>query len=428
MNGHVSQSRIVRAGVLAAASVLAMTACAPSQSPSSSGSGSSEVPETIVIGATLPLTGAESKAGGRYKQGYELAVEEVNAAGGIDIDGQKVKVELKLLDDTSEQAKAVNLAQRLITSDKVNAFLGTYSTSLVEAQSTVAEQNKIPYVNGGGAATSIYSKGYKWVFGDLAPVENLATTEMEWIDEQQKAGNLPKPATIALLWENTSHGEDFRKGVTEFADASGGAYNVVVDESFALDGKDFSAVLNKVKGANADLFMVDAHVPDFIAMQRQYLSSGMCNKVVTYGARGTEADAKDALGQEGVNYILSAVWWNAQLGDEGLNKQFVDSFKAKYNAEPEWYQAVGYEAARALFTAIDKADSVDKEAIRDELSSMTMDSILPGGKLSFPADKGGQASYPFVVQQNMPDGTSPIIYPADVAKAEGVAPNPNCAG
>lgn len=428
MNRHHSPSRVLGAGALAVASAFALTACAPSKSADSGGGGSDEVPDTIVIGSTLPLTGSESKTGGRYKQGYELAVEQVNANGGIDLGGKKVKVELKLLDDTSDQAKAVNLAQRLITSDGVDAFLGTYSTSLVEAQSTVAEQNQIPYVNGGGAATSIYSKGYKWVFGTLAPVENLATTEMEWIDEQQKAGKLPSPAKVAVLYENTSHGEDFDKGVNEFAKKSG-TYDIVVEESFALDGKDFSAVLNKVKSANADLFLVDAHVPDFIAMHRQYLSSGMCNQIITYGARGTEQDAKEALGQEGVNYILSAVWWNAQLGDKGLNKTFVESFKEKYDgAEPEWYQAVSYEAARALFTAIDQADSVDKTKVRDQLNKLEMDSIMPGGTLSFPADKGGQASYPFVVQQNLPDGTSPIIYPADVATGEGVAPNPSCAG
>src|SRR5205809_957295 len=82
----------------------------------------------------------------------------------------------------------------------------------------------IPYVNGGGAATAIYKRGYKWVFGLLAPVELLAESMMKWIDAEQKAGKLPKPATIALLWENTSHGKDFRKGVTEFATKSGG-YN-----------------------------------------------------------------------------------------------------------------------------------------------------------------------------------------------------------
>jgi len=406
---------------------MVVAGCAPSQSTGTGSSDSLAVPDTIVIGSTLPLTGTESKTGGRYKQGYELAVEQVNAAGGIDVNGKKVKVELKLLDDTSDQAKAVNLAQRLITSDKVNAFLGTYSTPLVEAQSTVAEQNKIPYVNGGGAATSIYTKGYKWVFGTLAPVENLAETEMEWIDLQQKAGKLPKPSKVAIVWENTSHGKDFRKGIEDFAKKSGN-YQVVVNEAFALDGKDFSSILSKVKGSDVDLFMVDAHLPDFITMQRQYLSSGMCNKVVTYGARGTEADGVKALGQKGVDYILSAVWWNSQLGDEGLNKTFVDSFKKKYGAAPEWYQAVSYEAARSLFTAISNAKSVDKTKVRDALSSLQMSSILPGGKVSFPADKGGQASYPFVVQQNLPDGSSPIIHPVDVANGKGTAPNPMCKG
>jgi branched-chain amino acid transport system substrate-binding protein len=411
---------------LAAVSTLVVAGCAPSQSSSTANKDTGAVPDKIVIGSTLPLTGAESKTGGRYKQGYQLAFDEVNAAGGVDVGGKKVKVELKLLDDTSDQAKAVNLAQRLITSDNVNAFLGTYSTSLVEAQSTVAEQNKIPYVNGGGAATSIYGKGYKWIFGTLATVENLASTEMGWIDQQQKAGKLPKQAKIAVVWENTSHGKDFRKGVADFVKKSNGAYKIVVDESFALDGKDFSAVLNKVKDAKADLFMVDAHLPDFITMHRQYLSSGMCNKVVTYGARGTEADAQSALGQKGVDYILSAVWWNKQLGDKGLTKTFVDSFTKKFGKAPEWYQAVSYEAARSLFTAIHNAKSVDKTKVRDALSSLEMNSILPGGKLSFPAAKGGQADYPFVVQQNLPDGTQPIIFPVNVANGKGLAPNPGC--
>src|SRR5205085_304251 len=80
-----------------------------------------------------------------------------------------------------------------------------------------AEQNQMLYVNGGGAASAIYKRGYKWVFGLLAPVELLAESMMKWIDEQQKAGKLPKPSKIALLWENTSHGKDFRRGVSDFA-------------------------------------------------------------------------------------------------------------------------------------------------------------------------------------------------------------------
>jgi branched-chain amino acid transport system substrate-binding protein len=411
--------------ILGSLTAVGITACAPSQGDDEDTT-TSGIPDKIVIGSTLPLTGTESKTGGRMKQGYELAVELENADGGIDLGGKKVPVELKQLDDTTDQAKAVNLAQRLITQDKVNFFLGTYSTALVEAQSTVAEQNKIPYVNGGGAATSIYARGYKWVFGTLAPVENLATTEMEWINEQQAAGHLPKPARVAVVWENTSHGKDFHLGVEEFIKAHSADYQIVTDESFALDGKDFSAVLNKVRSDKADLFMVDAHLPDFITMHRQYLSAKMCNQLVTYGARGSEQDAREALGQQGVSYILSAVWWNKQLGDKGLNREFIDAYQAKYHAEPEWYQATSYEAARALLTAIAKASSVDKQKVRDQLAQLDIDSILPGGKLSFPDDHGGQADYKFVVQQNLPDGSSPIIYPADVATGQGVAPNPSC--
>ncbi|MDP9396543.1 MAG: amino acid ABC transporter substrate-binding protein [Actinomycetota bacterium] len=419
-----------RRAALPAAALVALAACAPSQSGSTGGGagagGGGEKPSKVVVGSTLPLTGTESKTGGRYKQGYELAVELENADGGLDIGGTKVPVELKLLDDTTNQGQAVQLAQRLITQDKVNAFLGTYTTALVEAQSNVAQQTSIPYVNGGGAATSIYSKGNPWIFSTLAPVENLATTEMQWIEQQQEAGKLPKPAKIAILWENTSHGQDFKKGIENFVAKQPGDYQVVVNESFALDGKDYSPLLSKVQASGADLFMADAHLPDFITMHRQYVGSGLCNKLITYGARGSEADAISQLGEKNTNYILSAVWWNAQLGDEGLNKSFSEAFQKKFGATPEWQHAVAYEAARTLFTAIDQADSVDKTKVRDTLRGLQIDSILPGGKLDFPDN--GQALYPFVVQQNLPGGKAPIIFPDDVKTADGVAPNPNCKG
>lgn len=383
--------------------------------------------DAIRIGATLPLTGAESRIGGFYKEGYELAFDEAKKNGGIDVGGKKVQVELTLLDDTSTQATAASLADRLINSDKVQFMLGTYATNLVEAQSVVAEQNAIPYVNGGGAATAIYKRGYKWVFGLLAPVELLAESIMKWVDAEQAAGHLPKPATIALLWENTSHGKDFKKGITDFANKTQG-YKIVVDESFELSGKDFSALLGQVKAAKADLFLADAHLPDYITMQRQYMTAGLCNKVISYGARGSEKQASEALGKKGVEHILSAVWWNSQLADKSPEaKKFVDLFKAKYGGRvPEWYQALGYETARALFTGITQAGSTDRDAVRQKLAALKIPSLLPGGELTFPAEFGQQSHAPFVVTQNMPDGAAPIIAPEASATAKGIAPNPAC--
>ncbi len=411
---------------LLVALALLVNACAATPQQQTGAGSTANLPDKIVIGATLPLTGEEARQGIRYKEGYDLAFELANKDGGLQVGDKRITLQLNLLDDTTNQATAVSLADRLINSDKVNFMLGTYTTALVQAQTTVAEQNAIPYVNGGGAASQIYARGYKWIFGALAPVDLLADTMMQWIDEQQKAGKLPKPAKIALVWENTSHGQDFRNGVKNFAAKHGSDYQIAVDEAFELNGKDFSALLNKVKAANTDFFLSDAHLPDYITMQKAYVTAGLCHKVISYGARGPEKDAREKLGAANVNYILSAVWWNAQMGNRGLNKTFVDAFKAKFSKEPEWYQAVAYESARALFAAIQQARSVDREAVRKQLASEKLDSILPGGQLKFSADRGQQAFYPFVVQQNLPDGTSPIIFPKDAATGQGVAPNPNC--
>ncbi len=404
----------------ATAAVLAAGALAPSSAHAAK--------DKIVVGATLPLTGAEARVGGFFKEGYDLAFEELSKKGGLDVGGKKLPVQLVLLDDTSTQATAVSLADRLVNSDRVDFLLGTYASHLVEAQSTVAEENKIPYVNGGGGATKIYKRGFKYLFGLISPVELLGTTLMQWIDEQQRAGKLPKPAKIALLWENTAHGKDFRKGVSDFAGKSGGAYQIAVDESFELNGKDFGALLGKVKAAAVDLFLVDAHLPDYITMHRQYVAAGLCHKIVTYGARGAEKDAIQALGPENTAYVLSGVWWSPQLAAKpGPSRDFVTAFKAKYGGrEPEWFQALAYESARVLFSAIQQTGKVDREAVREKLQATKMQSLLPGGTVELKAQFGNQVQNPFVVQQNQKDGSAPIIFPPDAATGTGVGANPKC--
>jgi branched-chain amino acid transport system substrate-binding protein len=338
-------------------------------------------------------------------------------------------VKLLLLDDTSTQATAVSLEDRLVNSDKVDFLLGTYASHLVEAQSTVAEENRIPYVNGGGGATKIYRRGFKYLFGLISPVELLGHTLMLWIDEQQKAGKLPRPAKIALLWENTAHGKDFRKGISDFSAKSGGAYQIAVDESFELNGKDFAPLLGKVKAAGVDLFLVDAHLPDYITMHRQYIAAGLCHKVVTYGARGAEKDAIQALGAENIAYVLSGVWWSPQLAQkQAQSRDFVNAFKARYGGrEPEWFQALAYESARVLFAAIQQAGKLDREAVRVKLQAMKGPSLLPGGTLEFRPEVGDQVQNSFVVQQNQKDGSAPIIFPKDSATGVGVGANPKCA-
>ena len=236
----------------------------------------------VRIGAVLPVTGKESKIGGAYKQATEFAVKEVNDAGGIDVGGKRMKIELTLLDDTSDAAKSAQLVEQLIAQQKVDAVIGGYGSQLVQAQSVVPERYGVPFISGGAGARSIYGRS-KWVFGTLSPVDVLSSTQMEFLDALVAAGKLKKPLKIALVTENTEHGKDYAQGVHDFIKSHAGEFAVAVDESFELYTPDFKPLLTRVAAAKADLFMADAHLEDYISMQRAYTQMGLYHQMVTYG-------------------------------------------------------------------------------------------------------------------------------------------------
>ena len=354
----------------------------------------------------------------------------MNKKGGLDVGGKKLPVQLILLDDTSTQATAVSLADRLVNSDKVDFLLGTYSSHLVEAQSTVAEQNRVPYVNGGGGATKIYKRKFKYVFGLISPVELLGTTLMQWVDEQQKAGKLPRPAKIALVWENTAHGKDFRKGVSDFAaeerrrvpDRGG---RVVRAERQGLrraprqgEGGERGPVPRRraPPGLHHDAPPVrgQRHVPQGRELRRARQREGR--------GQGARPGARE------LRPLRRVVERSARGASPARRRSsWRRSRRSTAAASRSGSRRSGTRRARALFTAIQQAGKVDREAVREKLAAMKMPSLLPGGTVEFKAEFGQQVQNPFVVQQNQPDGTSPIIYPKDVASAPGVAANPRCA-
>lgn len=383
-----------------------------------------QAPAEIVVGAALPLTGAEARPGGFVKQGYEMAAEEINRDGGISVRefNKKIPVKLILLDDQTDKNLSRNLYERLATVDKVSAFLGGYSTGLGVAHAPVADQYKLPYVTGGEGGSEIFSRDQKYVFGLLASVENLAISTMSWIAKHQDDGGLPRPLKIALVWENSPHGKEYQRGVRQVVDKEPTRYQIVIDESFQYPGAtDHRPLLNKVKAAGGDVLLSDAHLEDYILMQRQVTELGMQFMVVTYGARGPEKTAREQLGVAS-NYVVAANWWSKELPYPQV-KEFNSRFRAKYDSDPEWYHAMGYEAARTLFQAIEQAGTLRADAIRDALARTNeTKSILPGQKVAFPAT--GHIDAPFVVTQNMPDGTTPIVWPPDAATGEAVVPIP----
>lgn len=385
------------------------------------------LPDRIVIGATLPYGSAEGQTARFYREGYDLAIEEVNRAGGVSVSGKRIPVQLEVLDDGGDPARGTAEIRTLLDEKKAIFLLGSASGPVVEAQSAAAEARRVPYVTAYGESKTLFERGLKYFFGLQAPVQLLAYTQMRWIDEQQKAHKLPTPLRVAVLVEESPLGREFAAGVRDFVTKTPSrraSYRLVFDESFPASQQDFSATLQRVRAANADVFLADGSLSEFLTLHRRYLWLGLCHKVLAYGAHGGETLALEEFGFTGLSYILSAVWWSARLARRGLNKQFADEFKETYHRDPDWYGALAYEATRALLAAISASGDAKRDSVRAQLASMKMESILPGGRLVFGADQ--QAIYPYVVQQNQPDGSSPVIFPNDVAEFPGVAANPKC--
>lgn len=404
---------------IAALAVLLLLALASACSRSSN-----TAAESIPIGVVLPITGREAKPGQYQKEGIELAIKEINEGGGVYVKsiGKKLPLKMVFYDDGSDQAKSASLAERAMSSDKVVAMVSGYSTPLGEAESVMPDRYKVPWITPGAAASSIFSHGYKYTFGTLSPVNILGSTTAEYLGTLVDQGKLKKGQKLALVVENTDHGVDYVNGIKDWIKEHPGYFTVVFDEKFELGGTDFSGLLQKVRAAKADIFLADAHLKDYITMQRQYLQSGMRHKMISYGARGPEADAYKALG-DGVDYIFAGIWWSDQLPYPQV-KKFTQDYKTLTGHPPDsWYPATAYDSIRAVAKAIEDAGSLDKTAIRDSLDKVKLtDSLLPGQVLDF--GPNGQVHTPFVIVQNKTGGKVDIVYPKDAATGQSVAPIP----
>src|SRR5260370_24110239 len=149
-----------------------LTACGSSSSSSNgNGSGTSK---TLLSGAPISLTGATSTEGHLTLEGYQLWVKQVNAHGGIKVGNTSYQVQLKYYDDGSSPTKSAQLSQQLITSDKVNFLLGPYGTAATLQDEAIAEQYKIPMVEGTGAAKPTFQNGFHSLFATLSPPPHYA--------------------------------------------------------------------------------------------------------------------------------------------------------------------------------------------------------------------------------------------------------------
>lgn len=370
-------------------------------------------PAEIVLGTSVQLTGANANTGRYYQDAYNFAIDKINEAGGVKVDGKPYKLTLKLYDNQSDVNLSVRQYTQLVTQDKVNFLLGGFASNFSVADSAVSEKYKIPMVQGGGASDQIFSRGFKYIFGTLPAASNYFGSTIAMLKKVK-----PEPKSVALLYADDSFDVSVAKGTRPLLKEAG--LNLVMDQKYSDNASDFNSLLSQVKSKNVDAVLVAGHETGILNFVRQAKSLDVAPKMYSFTVGVPSQDFRKALGKD-ADYAFGMTAWipNPSLKDKwfGDAVQFATAYKAKYGYEPDYHAASGASDVETIANAIEKANSLDPKKVRDAISASDFDSLY--GKIAF--SPSGQISLDQTVIQvqtgvlkpvfNGKDFITPVQYP-----------------
>lgn len=367
-------SKWVRCSAFLGGAVLAIAAL----SASTSGARAEDV---IRFGAPLPLTGPLAPEGIKQKQGYDLWAEQANKAGGISVGGKKYKVEIVYSDYQSNTPRAVQTTEQMITQDNVNFMFGAFGSGAAKAASTISEKYKVPTIAAAASSSQVYDQGYKYFFGTFTPNDTLTTPLTKIIKD--KAPDVKK---VAILARNDLFPLAIAQEEEKSAKANG--LEVVYFEKYAIGTLDFSATLSQMKSLSPQWIFVTGYVNDLLLVRKQMVDQQMKAPVVTMIAGPAYRDFIDFAGKSAEN-LTSASWWHPAEEYQGKDifgstSNFVKLFRAKYNSDPDYGQASAAVSGALFQLAIEKANSLDHDKVRDALANM--DTVTFWGPVKFGAN------------------------------------------
>ena len=342
---------------------------------------------TITLGAAVQLTGKDANTGRYYRDGYQFVIDKINEKGGITVGGKKYTLKLDILDNQSDTNLDVQLYTKLITQDKVNFLLGSYSTAVVLIDTSVAEKFETPMVQGGGAASQIFSRGYKWIFGTLPPAEDYFSSTIAMMGQFD-----PKPKTVALITADDAFDVSVAKGTRELLKKAG--LDTVLDQQYAANSADFSSVLTLVKSKNPDVVLWGGLLAEVLNAVRQSKSLNVSAKDMTSFTVGPPtADFRKALDRD-AEYAFGMTPWipTGALKDDwfGDDKAFDQAYIVKFGYEPDYHAASAAADVEVYAKAIAKAGTLDKKAVRDAIAASDFQSLYahvtfaPNGQINVP--------------------------------------------
>jgi branched-chain amino acid transport system substrate-binding protein len=356
----------------------------------------------IVIGCTLPFTGAFSAFGRYFVDVYRLWEEQVNAKGGLL--GSKVK--LIMYDDRSDSPTTVSLYTKLITVDNADLLVGGFTIPVL-AVMPVAEKYKMLFVQGGTSATSIINKGdYKYTVTTLA-------TDLVWSDPLWDwLATVPpdqRPKRAAFVQQVNP----FLQGIVAAAATKAKAMGieVVTTETFSSDTQDFTAMLQKLKAANVDLLFGSNNYPAGLSMMRTMAEVQYQPKLVYMAVGPTVPEWSKDLGVRTDNVFTSTPYWRTLKG--GGNEEFVPAAQAKFGYPPTRDSGQGYTPLQVLQQAVEGAKTLNQDALRQYIATHEFSTV--SGKMKFDERGYGTAqNYLMQIQK----GQQEIVYPASLKTAD----------
>ena len=366
-----------KAGALLAAGALAVSALTGCSSTGGAGKGNA-IGDTIKIGVNYELSGNVATYGQDSVKGVEMAIAEINAAGGVD--GKKIEV--VKYDTKSEPAEATTLATKLMTQDKVVTIIGPATSGSFKATIPVANPNEVPVVSGSATADDVTVTGGK--------VQEFAfrtcySDSFQGTAMANYAANEKGAKTAAIVKDISS---DYGKGLAESFkttfEAAGG--QIVAEESYSAGDTDFNAILTRLKGQQFDVIYIPGYYNEAGLIITQARALGITAPIM--GADGFDSPTLlDLAGADALNDVYFSNHYSNLDKDPKVQK-FIADFKAKYNAEPGAFSALGYDTAYFVADAIKRAETKDSLGIQKAMAA-TKD--YPGVTGTFSVDENHNA-------------------------------------
>jgi branched-chain amino acid transport system substrate-binding protein len=329
--------------------------------------------EAVTIGAVEILSGPNNKYGIAIKNGFDLALAEVNAAGGV-LDGQPLAIAYE--DTAGNKEQAINAVRQLIGARKVPLILGPTLSNEMFAAGPVANQRQIPIVGTSTTANGITAIG-PYVFRTSLPESDVVPVTLQ--TARDKLG-IKK---VAVMYGNddafTKSAYDVMKAALEKL-----GIETLTTETFGSKDTDFSAQLTKIKSLSPDAIVVSALVEAGSGILLAKRALGFPSSVRVIGGNGLNSPkVAEIAGDAADGTLVGSPWF---LGKpDPLNQAFVAAFKAKYGASPDQFAAQAYDTLKIVAAAITAAGAADPEKIRDALKKTKYTGVM--GPCSFTGDR-----------------------------------------